>query len=295
MSRGARRGLPPGPRHPPSMGQALPWGRVAGLLGEGSRLYSYLPRGQHHCPETTQPTTSPRQPPGVGGPCRPRHRAMPAPVRGHRRCRAGQARGGRGTRTPPWFPRARGGPRHPPMAAGTGLVPRGHPSLVLLGKARDQRQSPGLPPAPQDRAAASRQSLALGRVGWGSWGRVSLECCPETPAQSQPTPPSSGPHSPWRPGPAAVQTWWRPRGLTPGAEREDCRLSPRSAGSQGSVGGGKGSLSPSPRWALHPAPPIPMCPRLTEEDTEVQRGPGTRPESHSERNLVPSDALHGGH
>lgn len=30
-------------------------------------MYSYLPRGQHHCPETTQPTTSPRRCPGLGG------------------------------------------------------------------------------------------------------------------------------------------------------------------------------------------------------------------------------------
>lgn len=251
MSRCARRGLPPGPRHPPSMGQALPWGRVAGLLGEGSRLYSYLPRGQHHCPETTQPTTSPRQPPGVGGPCRPRHHAMPAPVRGRRRCRAGQARGGRGTRTPPWFPRARGGPRHPPTAAGTGLVPRGHPSLVLLGKARDQRQSPGLPPAPQDRAAASRQSLALGRVGWGTWGRVSLECCPETPAQSQPTPPSWGPHSSWRRasrGPDLVAA----QGPDARGREGGLQAVPQVRWVSGQCGGRERQLEPQP--ALGPSP-----------------------------------------
>lgn len=72
----AQGGLPPSwpglrpPSHLPSplrsTGAALPWDD-AGPLREGSRLYSYLPRGQHHCPETTQPTTSPHRCPGLGG------------------------------------------------------------------------------------------------------------------------------------------------------------------------------------------------------------------------------------
>lgn len=63
-----------------SVGRALLWGRVAGLLREGSRLYSYLLRGRHHCPETTQPTTSPRRRPRCGRTCRPRRCPTPVPA-----------------------------------------------------------------------------------------------------------------------------------------------------------------------------------------------------------------------
>lgn len=53
--------------------------RAAGPLREGSRLYSYLLRGQHHCPETTQPTTSPRRRPRSGR-VRTRHCPTPSPA-----------------------------------------------------------------------------------------------------------------------------------------------------------------------------------------------------------------------
>lgn len=78
-------------------------------------MYSYLPRGQHHCPETTQPTTSPRGRPGCGrvrrARCCPTPR--PGPCLGIR-SRQGWAGGRAGAGQEGPCGRRRGSPRPPP-------------------------------------------------------------------------------------------------------------------------------------------------------------------------------------
>lgn len=77
---------------------------VTGPLKEGSRLYSYLPRGQHHYPETTQPTTSPRRHPGVGGSAVPPPAQPAAPRALEGRAGTGQEDHADGATAPPQRP-----------------------------------------------------------------------------------------------------------------------------------------------------------------------------------------------
>lgn len=115
-----------------------PSGDVAGLLREGSRLYSYLPRGQHHCPETTQPTTSPRGRPGCGRVRRARCCPTPRPgpclgIRSRQGWAGGRA--GAGQEGPCGRRRGPPAPRRPPAGC-QGRVPTRTDGDVRMEAAR---------------------------------------------------------------------------------------------------------------------------------------------------------------
>lgn len=153
---------------------------VTGPLEEGSRLYSYLPRGQHHYPETTQPTTSPRRHPGVRGSAVP----LPPSPRPPEPWRARRAPGRRAT---PTVPRLLRGVQ---PACGRGewaQDPRGCRGLENAPLSSClQPGSPGPPPSADQRPGTEMDGLATGETGrwklapWAVLGRG----CP-TPAESQ--------------------------------------------------------------------------------------------------------------
>lgn len=185
----------PEPRHPPGawrVGWALPRARVAGLLGEGSRLYSYLPRGQHHCPETTQPTTSPRRRPGAGGSvarrCPTPSPALPGgPQPPELSWRAGQAQGrSENADGASVSPRSaahtvhlqaaggQGGPEPEGPRALAGLGQR--PSRFLLGRAEPQGGMAPAPTLPRPDAELDRLEHRLGDALMKADPWVSLPC-----------------------------------------------------------------------------------------------------------------------
>lgn len=228
--------------------------RAAGPLREGSRLYSYLLRGQHHCPETTQPTTSPRRRPRSGR-VRTRHCPTPSPAPAwwslatraelEGWAGAGQVQGRRDKRAVPRFP--------------TQCSP--HPLPVVTGRwdGRVPSRGAGVRSAPcfllrhGGHGGPCRPRPVPGWAGRGEpWASL--------PSQL-PRPPRAQGSSSWCPVPAMGMWWRRVRtgrlvGLMHrmGGQGAGCTNRPVGAPAVSTVGGeGRPSLRPSLPWARHAA------------------------------------------